>query len=154
MSKHGLYIICIYSDTCGQQIPVEIPHQILSSLQNIHRPNGVQSEPTNCMKCPTLHIVISKTVHNCNTVNNNILIHLYLKFFFRNIAQRFDVSTLSNCQGQVEIKLGNKFLTVEESANTLMEPQFMEVICIWAGLTGLAWGKRDSQVILASEYVC
>ena len=42
----------------------------------------------------------------------------------------------------MQIKLGRQILTVEENDNTLMEPQFMEVICIWAGLTGLAQGER------------
>ncbi|CAI8029823.1 hypothetical protein GBAR_LOCUS16928 [Geodia barretti] len=38
----------------------------------------------------------------------------------------FDVSTPSNGQGQVQIKLGKTILTVEEKENKLMEPQFME----------------------------
>ena len=52
------------------------------------------------------------------------------------------MSTPSNSQGQVQIKMGEKYLTVEEKDNKLMEPQFMEVRYIWTGLTGLTQGER------------
>ena len=109
---------------------------------NIHRPKGEQSEPTySCMNIIIIiYIVISKTVRNCNTLHN-ILIHLYLKLFFRNIGDCFDVSTPSN--GQMQIRLRETLLlTVEEKNNKVMEPRFMEVMCIWAGLTGLTQGER------------